>query len=430
MIRFLIVNLSLMWICSISTSVFAQADYNNCSQALYLCPLVPQNVTNYSATKTVCTGCEDDFNYCFAPANTIWMTFETNSLGGSVQVNFNNVTIENVTGQGTEMQATIIQAIAPCDASTYTQIGNCEFAATGPFVLNATGLAPNATYYIVINGASGPGIAPAQATMDISISGPGVERIPPGLALFVPSTTICEGQSILCSAFVGDCPDTTDYHWFINNQLVAITQTNDFETSALKQGDRLSVATTCFQYCIVEISDTTIPFTVVSFPVDAGPDFTIQQGGSIALIGSTTAPIYKWSPDYSLSSGTSLGPIAHPTETTIYTFSATENGCTFSDQCTVFVEETLSLTNTFTPNDDGFNDTWEIPSLENYPNCLVEIFDRWGQSVYQTSGYNPKKAWDGKSKGKKLEAGVYFYVIDLRDPAFNAPFRGTITLIR
>lgn len=431
MLRNWTVNLSLIVFCMLQQWCFSQPAYNDCDKALYLCPLVTENVTNYDATKTLCPGCEDDFNYCFVTRNTIWMTFETNATGGGVQVDFTNVTIENAPGQGNQVQAVMVQAIAPCDASTFTQIGNCEAAATGSFTLTATGLLPSTSYYIIVNGAqNGTSTAPARATMDVTISGTGVDRIPPGIALQIPNDTICAGESMLFSAYVGDCPDTADYNWYINGDLVAVTQLNTFETSALQQGDVLSVSTSCYAYCIINISTASTPFTVIGFPLSAGPDFTTKPGEGVILQGSTTAPVFHWTPDLWLSDPASLHPVAVPQSTTSYFLSATQDGCTFSDEMTIFVQEDLNITNTFTPNGDGYNDTWEIPSLENYPNCFVEIYDRWGQSIYQTTGYGMKKSWDGKSKGKLMEAGVYFYVIDVRDPKFNEPIRGALTLVR
>lgn len=431
MTRNLSVNLSLMVFCILQQWGFSQAVYNDCDKALYLCPGVTQNITNYDATKTLCPGCEDDFTYCFSPLNSIWMRFETNASGGDVAVDFTNVTIENAPGQGTLMQAVMVQAIAPCDASTYTQIGSCENAATGNFSLSATGLLPSTTYYLIVNGAqNGTSTAPAQATMDVTIYGTGVDRIPPGVALAVPNDTVCAGESMLFAAYVGDCPDTANYQWFINGDLVAVTVQNTFETSALQQGDILSVSTSCFEQCIVDISATSTPFTVISFPVNAGPNFSIKPGEAAILQGSTTATVYHWTPDNTLSDPLSLHPVAIPTVTTSYFLEATQDGCTFSDEATVFVEEDLNITNTFTPNGDGYNDTWEIPALENYPNCFVEIYDRWGQSLYQTTGYGMKKSWDGKNKGKLMEAGVYFYVIDVRDPKFTEPLKGSLTLVR
>ena len=42
-------------------------------------------------------------------------------------------------------------------------------------------------------------------------------------------------------------------------------------------------------------------------------------------------------------------------------------------------EQTLVIPNTFTPNGDGINDTWDIKFLDFYANCAVDIFTRWGQ---------------------------------------------------
>lgn len=410
---------------------FSQADYNNCDKALYLCPEIAQNVSNHNATKTLCPGCEDDFNYCFAPSNSIWMKFKTNATGGNVVVSFSNVQIQAVAGRGTEIQAAMVQAIFPCDASTYTNVGDCINNANGNFIINAPGLLPLTTYYIVVNGAvNGVATLPAQATMDVMISGNGVQRTAPSIDILVSRDSICENEAMYFAAFVDHCPDTSSYRWFINGVPIAVS--NDFfiQTSALKNGDVLSVKTTCFESCIIEVTDVTTPFTVTSVSVNAGPDFTIPEGSSVVLQGSTPAAQFFWTPDFTLSAGDILQPIALPQETTTYALTATIDGCSNTDEMTVFIREDLNITNTFTPNGDGANDTWDIPALENYPNCLVEIYDRWGQLVYQASGYNSKKAWDGRSKGRLLEPSVYFYVIELRDTANTDPIRGSLNLVR
>ena len=68
----------------------------------------------------------------------------------------------------------------------------------------------------------------------------------------------------------------------------------------------------------------------------------------------------------------------------------------------------FELPNTFTPNGDGHNDFY-IP----YPFCFIEnielnIFNRWGQLVYETR--DPNINWSGENlKGKELPAGTYYY---------------------
>jgi len=75
------------------------------------------------------------------------------------------------------------------------------------------------------------------------------------------------------------------------------------------------------------------------------------------------------------------------------------------------LSQSIIIPNTFTPNGDGINDTWEIKSLENYPNCTVAIYNRWGEKLYSSVGY--PVPWDGTYKGVNLPVGTYYYIINL-----------------
>ncbi|GAB3922847.1 hypothetical protein GCM10028827_08490 [Mucilaginibacter myungsuensis] len=86
----------------------------------------------------------------------------------------------------------------------------------------------------------------------------------------------------------------------------------------------------------------------------------------------------------------------------------------------------LKIANTFTPNDDGINDTWNLPVLASYPKCSVKIFDRRGTLLFDSIGY--PTPWDGTYRGANLPTGVYYYIID---PKLDAKvLSGTITIIR
>ncbi|MCC8423439.1 MBG domain-containing protein [Mucilaginibacter sp. UR6-11] len=84
------------------------------------------------------------------------------------------------------------------------------------------------------------------------------------------------------------------------------------------------------------------------------------------------------------------------------------------------------VTNTFTPNGDGVNDTWDIQNIAQYPECTVEIFSRYGNKVFYSLGYpNP---WNGQYNGAALPVGTYYYIIK-----FNADTKsitGNLTIIR
>lgn len=74
-------------------------------------------------------------------------------------------------------------------------------------------------------------------------------------------------------------------------------------------------------------------------------------------------------------------------------------------ECKVFLIHTG-----FSPNDDGINETFTIDGVEDYPNNTVQIFNRWGNKVFQQKGY--KGQWNGTWNNKKLPDGTYFYLFD------------------
>jgi len=81
--------------------------------------------------------------------------------------------------------------------------------------------------------------------------------------------------------------------------------------------------------------------------------------------------------------------------------------------------------NAFSPNNDGINDLWLIPGLAFYPQCSVDVYDRYGRIVFHSTGYsNP---WDGKINGKSLPTGTYYYVIKATEKL--SPMSGSITII-
>ncbi|MCG8826711.1 hypothetical protein G1K35_11640, partial [Tenacibaculum finnmarkense] len=81
--------------------------------------------------------------------------------------------------------------------------------------------------------------------------------------------------------------------------------------------------------------------------------------------------------------------------------------------------------NIMTPDNDGENDSFFISCIGNpeYSKNTVEIFNRWGNTVYKASGYNNESvSFKGISNGRttlvvdeKLPVGTYYYVIDLGD---------------
>jgi len=180
--------------------------------------------------------------------------------------------------------------------------------------------------------------------------------------------------------------------------------------------------------CPFQITVSGPAVDVVNVTFDAGPDVTIGEGES-AQLAATGGPPYDWSPLSGLSGNGIPDPIAAPSGSTLYSVSTIIDGCTYTDVVNVFVIRRIIPPNTFTPNEDGVTDTWEIPGISDYPGAEVLIYDRWGQKVYSGIGY--REPWDGTNNGRKLPVGTYYYHIQLNQLEGQAPpYTGFISIVR
>jgi gliding motility-associated-like protein len=74
----------------------------------------------------------------------------------------------------------------------------------------------------------------------------------------------------------------------------------------------------------------------------------------------------------------------------------------------------INVSDAITPNGDGTNDTWMIYNIENHPNSIVRVFNRWGSQVFYSRNY--QNNWDGSFKNNTdslPESSSYYYQIDL-----------------
>ena len=85
----------------------------------------------------------------------------------------------------------------------------------------------------------------------------------------------------------------------------------------------------------------------------------------------------------------------------------------------------IKIPNTFTPNGDGINDTWDIIGLEYDPTTIVKVFSRYGNKVYESKGYG--KPWNGEYVGRKLTTGTYYYIITAKSG--KQTYSGYLTII-
>jgi gliding motility-associated-like protein len=165
--------------------------------------------------------------------------------------------------------------------------------------------------------------------------------------------------------------------------------------------------------------------------VDAGRSFVVRQGSIITFEpsanDSSSNISFTWTPSFDFVNPHVLRPTLVANRTQLYTLTAVGAGnCTASDTLLVKILLPVKVPNAFSPNGDGVNDRWEIPNLADYPNCRVQVFNRYGQVVYNSNGYSAP--WDGTMKGKPLPLATYYYIIDLNS-GFQ-PLQGSVTIVR
>ena len=85
-------------------------------------------------------------------------------------------------------------------------------------------------------------------------------------------------------------------------------------------------------------------------------------------------------------------------------------GCGFSN-ATVTV---MDYPKFFTPNGDGYNDTWNITGIYAQPNAQIFIFDRFGKLLKQLRPSG--KGWNGTFKGYNLPAADYWFTVKYIEP--------------
>ncbi len=74
----------------------------------------------------------------------------------------------------------------------------------------------------------------------------------------------------------------------------------------------------------------------------------------------------------------------------------------------------------FTPNDDGFNDTFDLKGIQNFSSSEVFIFDRYGKLL--KSAKNQEFKWDGTFNNQQLPTADYWYLIKIEDQVYRGHF--------
>jgi gliding motility-associated-like protein len=224
-----------------------------------------------------------------------------------------------------------------------------------------------------------------------SINYPLAFSYPPTLSIEKhTNTTFCDGETIDLKAIF----NTGNITWSTG----AGTPTIQVKNSGTYTATVITVAG-----CVIskDIDVTFFPKPILNMPDATLCEFTNEQ---ITLTAPTGFSSYMWNGQ--------LGGRSYIVKSlgTVRLVVTDHNNCTASETINITSHcNTINMPNTFTPNGDGVNDTWEISGINNDLKTNVTIYNRLGTVVFTSRGY--PTPWNGEYQGRKLPMGTYYYII-------------------
>lgn len=160
---------------------------------------------------------------------------------------------------------------------------------------------------------------------------------------------------------------------------------------------------------------------------DTETSFDKCKGESLILTSSQgSATNYLW------NNGSTNGSLVIY-DSGVYIVTTTNNCGTSTDKYTVVFNECdcgVYIPNTFTPDEDEFNQVFKIKTDCSFYDFHLEIYNRWGEIVFES--YDADEFWDGNYGIYKAQDGVYTYkvsyVSNLKPDRIN--LNGHITLLK
>lgn len=308
----------------------------------------------------------------------------TNSCGSAVST----VTIISQVTPSVSLSVTS-STICSGQTSTITAISNVSNfswntgAITNTIVVNNSGVET-----VTVSNSCGI----ATASIDI------ISASLPTINLSPTSYTICPSETATLTVTGGAAP----YVWSNSSNTGSVITTN---------GGTVSVSNT--NVCGTTTQTINVTVVTINASISANPTSGVKPVVVDFTNNSNGASTYLW--DFGNGNSANTQTVSSQTYSVagIYTvYLIASNGtCTDTDSLIITVlneEPGLIIPNVFTPNNDSVNDVFRVTGLNIVDfNCV--IFDRWGLQMFAWDLI--KEGWDGKTDGKDVPAGTYFYII-------------------
>ncbi|MFZ1686838.1 MAG: gliding motility-associated C-terminal domain-containing protein, partial [Flavobacteriales bacterium] len=232
------------------------------------------------------------------------------------------------------------------------------------------------------------GITGCMASDTVEIS---VAQLPqPNLG---PDVTACLGDTVVLNV----SPSGANVLWSDGSTSTSTMATTSGTVSVLLTENGCSAS-----------DEVAVVFVPVINTVDIGPDVLHCAGEPLQLDASTTGATYDWSTGQVSPTITITEPGIYWVEVSGSCISAIDSIVISPDECglSVFVP------NTFTPDGDGWNETFAAVVTGDFIRYTLTVFDRWGEAIWETS--DTGASWSGNHGGSPAPDGVYVWTIQYK----------------
>jgi gliding motility-associated-like protein len=362
-------------------------------------------------------------------------TYQASGTFGSLAAGIYTVTVRDAVLSTFDVSVTITQPVSSVAGSISTQtnilcFGNNSGSVT---VAGSGGVSPY-TYKL------GSGSYQASGTFGSLIAGPYTVTVQDAnLCTFNVAVNITQPAAVLAGAItsqtnvscfgstngsvtIAGSGGTAPYMYSLNGG--AFQASGTFNSLP---GAAYTVTVRDINLCTANVSVTIsepATLSILSTSVSASCPGVTDGSISLTITGGTQPYSVIWSDGVLTQDRLN---IAYGTYSVVVT---DQNGCAASLDIVVAVigsEQCIEIPTIITPNNDGFNDTWQIKNIDLFPNAEVFVFTRWGKQVFHSKNLSANQ-WDGTFNGTPLPTDSYHYILHLNDG--SKPRSGVISIIR
>ena len=220
----------------------------------------------------------------------------------------------------------------------------------------------------------------------------------------------------------GISPNNIIFEWYNNNASTLMPSATGSSLNVTIPDTYGVKATNAITNCSSQIIAVSVlpssPPTVVNFTVTDA----FEDNQTVTIAASGNGGDYEYKLDFGSYQDSPIFENISPGEHKITV--RDKNGCgSFMD--TVMV---INYPKYFTPNSDGYNDTWNVYGMQNQLNSTIYIFDRFGKLLKQLKPSGT--GWDGTYNDNQMPASDYWFKVIYEENGIAKEFKGHFSLKR